>query len=118
LKNSFDPFGNYWSFFFLANLPFRLPDFIIKIVSSKPTMMYSNVNAIKRNILYNGKQFRGGFYFVPTIGEQCCGLSLASIGDYVGFSAITDECGISDPDEFMKIYIQKYNDAMAEAEKL
>ena len=75
--------------------------------------MYTNVNAIKRNLTYCGNQFRGCFYFVPTAGLVNCGLSISTIGDYIGCGVLSDSSAITDPDEFIEIFVQKYTDALA-----
>jgi len=67
--------------------------------------MYSNVNAIKRNLTYAGKKFHGCFYFVSGSAMIMCGLSISTIGDYIGCGLFSDTSGIKDPDEFMEIFV-------------
>ena len=106
MRTSFDPFGFYWSLVLVANLPFQnLISPILGFLSAKCTIMYTNVNAIKRNLTYIGKEFKGCFYFVPTAGLVMCGLSISTIGDYIGCGVLSDTSGINDPDEFMDIFV-------------
>ena len=55
LKNSLDPFAVLYSFKLAINLPFVLPEILINILSSKNTMIFSNLNATTKRFVFAGK---------------------------------------------------------------
>ena len=55
LKNSLDPFGYLNVFRLSVNLPFTFPRIGVNYISDKYTLIWSNINASKKSLIYNGK---------------------------------------------------------------
>lgn len=97
LRSSLDPFG-YLNFFRIAvNLPFTLPKVGVDFISDKYSIIFSNLNATKIPLVFDGKKQTGGFYFVPCVGKLSCGVSLATMGNMMAMACFSDECAIRDP---------------------
>ena len=95
MKNSLAPFGVYSSFRITTNLPYRLPKFAIDLISDKFTMIYSNLNASKKPIIFCGHTSKGQFYFVPSPGKLGMG-DLMRLGIYADESFMPDVKSIKD----------------------
>jgi len=97
MLKSFDPYAVYWSYFLTLLLPFNISMKIIKDATDKPTIMFSNVRAVNKRVIFNGNEIKGLFFFVPSIGECACGLSISTVGDVMGCGLFSDENSIKDP---------------------
>jgi len=53
MKKSFDPFGTYFAFKINVILPYNLTGAIANFLASKPTMIFSNVHMLKKEISWN-----------------------------------------------------------------
>jgi len=59
MRKSTEPVASVWVLFFTLLLPFGLPKFIIWMISTKPTLFYSNVNGMKNMLSINGSKITG-----------------------------------------------------------
>jgi len=111
MRKSTEPVASVWVLFLTLLLPFGLPKFIVWMISSKPTLFYSNVNGMKNMLSINNTKITGQFFFLQVLGlvSSCVGIS--TVGDKMSVSVHCDEVGM-DPDEFLEIFTQKYNDAI------
>ena len=97
MRSSLDIFGVLEVFRVSVGLPFTLPRLAIDFLSDKYTIIYSNLNGSKVPYVFDGRKQLGQFYYVPACGLLCCGISLSTIGPYMGMACFADENSIKDP---------------------
>jgi len=107
MKRSFDPFGTYFAFKLNVELPYNVATPMVTFMSSKVTMVFSNVHMLKKEISWNNAKQTGQFYFVPGLGKLSCGVSLSTMGNVMGIGIFSDENAIKDVDEFLAIFMKK-----------
>jgi len=97
LRTSLMPFGYLKTFYISISLPFILPKFAIDFLSDKYTLVFSNLNACKVRLNFDGKKQLGCYYFVPTIGKLSFGVSIVTCGDLTSMAVYGDKIAIEDP---------------------
>ena len=96
MKNSLAPFGVYTCCRIATNIPYRLSKFVTDLYTDKYTMIYSNLNANKKRIIFSGHDSQGQFYFAPFPGKAGMGVSIVTIGNLMRLSLYADESFMPD----------------------
>jgi hypothetical protein len=107
MKNSFRPFGALYGMRVLQ-FPFTLDKISNDELSAKFTMGYSNLNASKVPLDFDGKKILSTFFLNPGIGKICCGVSIITVGSSMTMCCFSDENSISDPQDIVDIF-EKHN---------
>jgi hypothetical protein len=89
-------------------LPFGLAKTTFNIMTSKLTMMYSNMPSPSVNYNFKTAKCNSMTVFLPACGDLLCGLIAISHGKIMKLGLITDKAFIDNPDEFMGL-LQKYS---------
>jgi hypothetical protein len=107
MRNSPDPFGVFEFFSILVNLPFILPSFGVHFMANKYTIAYSNLNATKKEFVWDGKKQVGQYYFPPAIGTLSCCISLSTTGKLMSLAVFSDATRIKHPKDLLAIFKRK-----------
>ena len=94
MRASLGPFGVFSAFHVVTLLPFMFPRLAIFLISSKYTMIYSNLNASKIPYVFDGKKSLGSFFYVTSPGKIGMGASICTTGGTCILSVNGDEAAL------------------------
>ena len=79
-KNFIEPFGVLFLFSFVLRLPFTIPRFSVNFLTTKGTMIFTNLFAFKNDLTFDGKRNLGSFFFTAAPGKISCSCSVLTSG--------------------------------------
>jgi hypothetical protein len=94
MRTSLGPFGVFSAFHVVTLLPYMFPRLAIFLISSKYTMIYSNLNASKTPWVFDGKKSVGAFFYVTSPGKIGMGASICTSGGVCMISINGDEAAL------------------------
>jgi len=59
MRTSSEPVAAYWVLIVTLLIPFGMPKLLIWMMSTKPTLFYSNINGLKTIATFNGRKLTG-----------------------------------------------------------
>jgi len=97
LKTSLDPFGVLYSTKMTVMLPFTLPKIMADDITSKFTMVYTNLNASKKRYSFDDKKMVGQFFFANGVNKLATTFSILTIGDIMSVGCFSDFNNMKEP---------------------
>lgn len=103
MRSSLAPFGVFSAFHVVTLLPFMLPRLAIFLISSKYTMVYSNLNASKTPWVFDGKNSLGSFFYVTSPGLIGMGASICTSGGKCFLTINGDEAALENQEQVREL---------------
>jgi len=97
MKKSLNPFGVLYATKMTVALPFTMPKVIADDLTSKFTMVYTNLNASKKRYQFDGKKHIGQFFFANGVNKLATTFSILTIGDIMSVGCFSDYNSMKKP---------------------
>ena len=105
LKRSMRPYGSLYAFNCIANLPYQFPRYMLRFLTSKYHIFFTNLQATKTELVWMGKKQTGSFYYCSGVQNVNCAMSFCTLGQLMSISCYADEYGIEDPENFIDMFL-------------
>lgn len=97
LKTSLMPFGVLYSVKIPHLLPFGIPKALLRGLTDKFSIIYTNLNASTESYSFDGKKDLMHYFLVPGNGKVSTGFSLCTIGKRMSLGVFSDEVYMTNP---------------------
>jgi len=78
-------------------------------LTDKYSIVYSNLNASKKDYYFDGKKNIGHYFVAPGVGKLSTGVSLCTIGSKMSLGIFSDAVQMKNPQELCDIYSELNN---------
>ena len=98
-------FGSSFAIAMAVMLPFGLTKIFMSYISNIVSIMWTNVQGLKKRLVITGAKQSGIIVFVPGSFQIPNGVSFLTVDDLIGMAVISDkQGGMQHLDDFIEIY--------------